>query len=106
MKPLKPLYKILQSGKVLVGFLEVVSESQYKCILGVFSVKKIGFEYKCVRHTARIVHRRICWARPWLASRQLCLSVRALTDPSGKGRMDLHLTKRGYDKAERTFPTD
>ena len=34
MEPMKPFYKILQSGKVLVGSLEVVSESQYKCILG------------------------------------------------------------------------
>ena len=51
---------------------------------------------KYITQTSRNVGRRICWGRPWLASRQLCLNVRELTDPSGRGRMDLHLRKRRF----------
>ena len=53
-------------------------------------------DYNYETRTARIVHMRICWGRPWPASRQLCLSVRGQTGPSGMGRMDPRLVTRIY----------
>ena len=53
---------------------------------------------------------RICWGRPWQASRQLCLSVRGQTGPSGMERMGPRLVTRIYrykrQVQEKTPPTD